>query len=429
MPTYYEILEMPPTATTAEIETALEARYHQWRRLVTHHDPNVVNQANQALQRLETIRVTLTHPERRAAYDAQIRKGQGTMGGLGDPSAATPQVVPAPLPAPVSEPDPQPVNEAMERVDAWVCPECQRVNAPGSAYCKQCGHTIGRPCPKCGAMVEISAVFCSHCGVNIANAARQKELEAALAAKQRALETASYPIPDRAEEIKKLRRTAISTGAWLTWAATGLFWLYANSSPMFQPYPLVVLGIQVIVLMGLAIFQRAFSFSAFLAGLCIVADFVLGGGVIYHRTLYTFYILDPISMVVLGVYTLALLNIGARLRFYGRGMRLLVWLALLARVVSLPLYLAEPIFSDVWSTMEEALGAGIVVLQSAELPLLLDGIQVGVLSVLMLRAWWLAQHFAHEVAAARLAQRQEIERLEHEIGQITRELQSLEKGI
>lgn len=51
---YYEILNLQPTASSADIQTAFENQYNQWRRLVTHHDPKVVNQANQALQALET---------------------------------------------------------------------------------------------------------------------------------------------------------------------------------------------------------------------------------------------------------------------------------------------------------------------------------------------------------------------------------------
>ena len=57
MSNYYEILNVPTTASTAEIQTAYEQQYDQWRRLVTHQDPNVVNQANQALKALETIRL------------------------------------------------------------------------------------------------------------------------------------------------------------------------------------------------------------------------------------------------------------------------------------------------------------------------------------------------------------------------------------
>ncbi len=428
MPTYYEILQLAPIATSAEIEAACDAQYNHWRRLVTHHDPTVVNQANQTLQLLETIRATLTHPERRRAYDARLQVGRGVVGGLGDPAVAVSpgmSVPPPPTPA-IANVSASPA--AMERVDAWICPKCQTANAPGNAYCKQCGRTIGIHCPKCTVIIEANVAFCSHCGVNVATAARQKELEAALATRQQALVTAERPLPDRATEIKTLRRTAISAGAWLIWVGSGLFWLYASGIPIPQPYPLIILGLQMIALVGLAVFQRAFSFSAFLAGLLFIGDFVLGGNVVYHRPIYAFYMVDPVSAVVLGVYGLALLNIGARLRDYQRGARLLVRLALLAKIVSLALFLNEDDFSVVLSIVQPVLGDGIAILQSVELPLFLDAAQMLVLCILMLRAWWLALHFAHEVAAARLAQRQQVEQLQSEIWQITRELQSLGKA-
>lgn len=70
MPTYYEILKLPPTATQAEIESKADAQYNQWRRLVTHHDPNVVDEANRALRTLELVRNTLGNSVERSEYDA-----------------------------------------------------------------------------------------------------------------------------------------------------------------------------------------------------------------------------------------------------------------------------------------------------------------------------------------------------------------------
>ncbi len=58
MANYYEMIEVKPTATDKEIETAIDARYNQWRALVTHHDDKVRDQANQAMRMLEQIRGT-----------------------------------------------------------------------------------------------------------------------------------------------------------------------------------------------------------------------------------------------------------------------------------------------------------------------------------------------------------------------------------
>ena len=55
MSNYYEMLKISHAATKQEIQVAIDDRYDQCRMLVTHHDPNVVNQANMALQSLEKI--------------------------------------------------------------------------------------------------------------------------------------------------------------------------------------------------------------------------------------------------------------------------------------------------------------------------------------------------------------------------------------
>lgn len=84
MPTYYDVLRVSPSAAPAEIETALDNQYHHWRRLVTHHDPVVVEEAERALRTLEQIRAVLLTPEKRANYDGSI-----IVGGLADPAASS----------------------------------------------------------------------------------------------------------------------------------------------------------------------------------------------------------------------------------------------------------------------------------------------------------------------------------------------------
>jgi hypothetical protein len=162
MPSYYEILHVPTTASAAEIQTAYEQQYNKWRRLVTHHDPNVVNQANQALQALETIRTTLTDPSKRAGYDAGI--GLSRVGELADPTAILRKIPPTP-------PSPERVSETAKdlhpRVDVWICPQCNAPSAVGMRFCKNCGQSIGAEYPNCAKMVEVGARFCPHCGTNI----------------------------------------------------------------------------------------------------------------------------------------------------------------------------------------------------------------------------------------------------------------------
>ena len=62
MPNYYEVLKLLPTATRTEVEYAIEAEYNQWRRLVTHHDPKMVEQANRHLRVLEEISINIVRP-------------------------------------------------------------------------------------------------------------------------------------------------------------------------------------------------------------------------------------------------------------------------------------------------------------------------------------------------------------------------------
>jgi ribosomal protein L40E len=159
MATYYEILKVSSTATVAEIETALDMQYHHWRRLVTHHDPTVVNKANQALQALEQIRATLTDPIKRAAYDAKLGL-QGPVGGLADPQARGTASPLPPRPA-VVPPEPPTAPATPVRTDAWICPQCGTTNPVQSRFCKKCGQTLGINCPKCNTIIEATAVFCA----------------------------------------------------------------------------------------------------------------------------------------------------------------------------------------------------------------------------------------------------------------------------
>ncbi len=132
--TYYEILEVTVSATQAEIETAIENQYNQWRRLVTHHDGSVVTQANQALQALEQIRATLTDPQKRKAYNEGIGLGD-VVSGLGDPEALLQQTGLPSVPSPTSA---RKQTRDIQRLDAWECPKCSSANPTGTAFCQQC---------------------------------------------------------------------------------------------------------------------------------------------------------------------------------------------------------------------------------------------------------------------------------------------------
>ena len=174
MPTYYEILKVNHTASVQELQTAIDDKYTQCRRLVTHYDPSVVNQANVALQSLEKIRETLLSPELKSIYDEALGFSGSQLGGLMDPDMHVSQLpgTTAVFPSmavgrPVQQPV-APVNPLTSSapVDGWHCEKCKEVNPVGSSYCKSCGADLGQPCPQCGTPYEITSKFCPSCGIN-----------------------------------------------------------------------------------------------------------------------------------------------------------------------------------------------------------------------------------------------------------------------
>jgi len=170
MATYYETLQVQPTATPAEVDDACNTLYNKWRRLVTHHDPSVVNQANQALQQVDAIRSTLSDPVRRSAYDEGIGLN-GAIGGLADPEAVL-RAMPVVTMAPPSPPPPRPLagppaQVAASRPGLWACPKkgCGAENPPNTKFCFKCGTQLVQECPECKKMSSlISTSFCGECG-------------------------------------------------------------------------------------------------------------------------------------------------------------------------------------------------------------------------------------------------------------------------
>jgi len=154
MPSYYEILKVPLTASTMEIQQAIDREYAKVRLLVTHHDQSVVNQADQALAILENARTILLDPVQRAAYDSQV----GTVGGLGlafRPTTGAPMLGAAMAPPNVGGMAPAPASQVAP-LSMWICSSCQTPNRPQSKFCAKCGQALSRFCAKCGAANDLS---------------------------------------------------------------------------------------------------------------------------------------------------------------------------------------------------------------------------------------------------------------------------------
>jgi hypothetical protein len=177
---FYNFIGVATTASPNEIDAAITGKYNEWRRLVTHHDPNIANQANQALQTLEQARGTLLDQQQRSAYDASL--GLTLSGGLADPAAILGRITGMGIPGGAGVPGgtmtppgsgmgvgaPRPVQPTgIEQGDKWVCPRCQTAHAIGTRFCKQCGNELAVECPVCKSLMETGAVYCQHCGVNV----------------------------------------------------------------------------------------------------------------------------------------------------------------------------------------------------------------------------------------------------------------------
>ena len=131
MSNYYEILGIVKESSLAEIETAIDRQYNQWRQLVSHHDPKVVNEANQALQILEEIRSTLLEKDNRKKYDKTLASSE-KIGGLGDPEVMLKEMM-----AGGKRSSSQTLMKNEERIDAWVCDDCGQANPLGTQFCQE----------------------------------------------------------------------------------------------------------------------------------------------------------------------------------------------------------------------------------------------------------------------------------------------------
>jgi curved DNA-binding protein CbpA len=99
IPYYYQVLELPPTATSAAIKKAWLEQVQVWHPDRFAHSSNLHRKAELRTQMINQAYQTLSDPVKRARYDVTTRK----------PSAAKPASRPAPPPRP--QPAPRPRQE------------------------------------------------------------------------------------------------------------------------------------------------------------------------------------------------------------------------------------------------------------------------------------------------------------------------------
>ena len=250
MPNYYELLQITPGASDAEILAAYETQYNQWRRLVTHHDPNVVNQANQALQALETIRQTLGDPSRRAAYDAGIGLA-GPIGGLADPATLLQSLQRPAAPAPMAPPPPAPMSQTTTTAPAtmatpglWACAKCGTDNPAQTKFCFKCGNQLVRTCPECRKETSLIATgMCGECGYSYDRAMQRQEIKQQIATLQQELG------PKQTAQTEELKAAKGSSA--ITW---GVILLVAGLACSVGGSNTLVVGLICLIFGGMLLF-------------------------------------------------------------------------------------------------------------------------------------------------------------------------------
>lgn len=204
MANYYEMLNISPSASISEIEAVLDEQYNKWRRLVTHHDPQIVEKANRSLRVLEQIRETLTNTANRKIYDQSLN-----VGGLADPDAVLKSMGTGGSTS-MTPPPPQsqsPKVAASTTVEHWVCAKCDTANKVGTVYCTKCGNAVGQRCPQCNEIIAIDAKFCSGCGIDVIQKKRELIEQATEAWKndqKHRIEQYRTQIKDHQSTIRKL---------------------------------------------------------------------------------------------------------------------------------------------------------------------------------------------------------------------------------
>ncbi|MDP9310397.1 MAG: zinc ribbon domain-containing protein [Chloroflexota bacterium] len=143
MDTYYQRLNILPTATVVEIKAA----YARMRaELIAAHSDNDAD-IDGNLATLDEAYTTLVDPNQRAAYDRSL-DGTAKPGTLAVTGRNAMLTVPQAPPVPMAE---------------QACPHCGFPNPVRATICTACNHQVSRPCPQCGQPVLLGQSVCARC--------------------------------------------------------------------------------------------------------------------------------------------------------------------------------------------------------------------------------------------------------------------------
>lgn len=220
------MLKVEPTASHSDVEHAIEAQYNQWRRLVTHHTPEVANAATQALEDLDVIRGTLLDEGKHEVYDRSIGL-RLSVGGLADPSSLLQSV----MGAPTAPPAPTIMSVTAKPESLWACYRCGTENPTQTKFCLKCGAQLVRKCPECNTDASLVASgICSNCGSHFNTASKRIQLRQNIIDRQQVLANLEHQLAEIESTAERQ-----SDGTYADPIQTPL-------NPLSVSVPLIVLG-------------------------------------------------------------------------------------------------------------------------------------------------------------------------------------------
>lgn len=192
MSNYYQLLNLQPTASTAEVTAA----YQRERARLSASNPEDLDQQIQAIEEAYAV---LSDSGQRAAYDRSLNANSPSKSLV---VAAQPAAIMAPAVSPVP----------LIQQECWNCGKPNPVVATNCAYC---GSQLSRPCPQCGQSVALNQTVCPRCNTFLPEYDKRRFTEAIAVDKQ--VQEERYISETRVETLEAIHTTNRNAGV--------VFWL------------------------------------------------------------------------------------------------------------------------------------------------------------------------------------------------------------